>query len=523
VIKDIENEKLETDLRATEALLRDKDEEINKLSEQLIISQIETAAEIEKKDALIHEMRSKVSSLELFISDKANGANLTQPSTNWGLVSDEARQTPDCPAAHFEQPAHFGIKIDRRCHYRGSLEAHQSNFEIELPHTSHGGQTEKDADKKDISLASPVSKLADSEILEKEIESEVKRNPLKLPRIIGQQRLDKAVQTLDIELTQMRRRSERRDSLELQAIFEYVKLSHEFRPSACFDSMFVERTSSNRSRTQHKLLGKPLNRISLRDSTPDPVNHDIPLPATAEDSPHREPLDGIKTRPKKQQTASQSKPTNRVVDSLAISPLNNQAGEDLKVALPGGDTPASGQSRGDESASALSSELLQKIQKQNHAIDCFLEQLAASSNEEQMSPTGPNIGDRFTKKPSAWQASNFRHMNSSPLDDKPCRASPEVSPTEPTSAFAASRTARTAVAPQVSRFTIEVNRLEPIEVAGRQPSSERPLEEPADPQACASRSSRERPARKSRLESAFNIRKSSTLAEASVFSLPAWK
>lgn len=520
MLKDISNEKLENDLRATEALLRDKDEEICRLSEQLIISQVETAAEIEKRDAQIQEMKSRVSTLELAVSDKANLVNFTQPSTIWGVVSDSP------VALQSQQPAEYSIKIDRKCHYRGSLEAHPSNLQIDIPHTYHGGPADEHPEKEDNSLASPMSKLADSEVLEKDIESQIKNNPLKLPCILQQkQAADKAVQTLDIELTQLRRRSERIESLELQAVIEYVKLSHEYRPSAGFDSLLADASESRQSSRQRvplKQLGKPINRMNFKVAVPDPVNHDIPVPAARDLDRCHLSLEEARKKPRNEQTCPNPSPANRIIDSEQPEISKSQRHENVKK-VSRLDSPVSGRSK---AASVLSHDLQRKIQKQNDVIDSFFEQLIASSNERQAAVTGPVVAVRvpFSETEPSAQNSASRHIDSSSESVGAGRGSPEGNFSVPTSAVdRVLNNPLKSAGPHVSRFTVEIKKLDSSGSSGSQRPAQWPLEMRLMPQLESLSSSRVSSSRKYCEPSAFNIRKSTTQAEASILSSPAWK
>lgn len=527
VLKDISNEKLENDLRATEALLRDKDEEINRLSEQLVISQIETAAEIDKRDAQLQEMKARVSTLEVAVSDKANAANLTQPSTMWGAISDDVRQQEDSPVTlHYKQPAEYSIEIDRKCHYRGSLEAHPSNFQIQIPHKSHGGPTEDQAEKQDPSLASPVSKLADSEVFEKDIISELAQNPLKMPQILKHKQCeDKASQTLDIELTQMRRRSQRVENLDLKHIIEYIELSHEYRPTASFDCNLAgpgRSTSPCDKREPARLQDKFAKRISLKGAIPDPVNHDILVPGIRGVSVCKPPL--VEAAPGEQMIRAEA--SSGAGRKGAQSHRMDAAGvlQDASLAkVARSEAPALVESQDLQWPAPLSKDLQEKIKNQNEAIDSFFEQLLESSSEDLASPTRPAI-EGHPGRPRALQASAFRHTNSAPMDSKGDRGSLEssfVMPCQSLDKFNDSMLNR--APPQISQFALEVKKLDSSGACEKRRPVHRAPPALADSRAEWSSSSRASSSRKKKELSGFNIRKATTQAEATILSSPAWK
>lgn len=526
VLKDISNEKLENDLRATEALLRDKDEEINKLSEQLVISQIETAAEIDKRDLQLQEMKARVSTLEVAVSDKANAANLTQPSTMWGAISDDVRQQEDSPVTlHYKQAAGYSIEIDRKCHYRGSLEAHPSNFQIQIPHKSHGGPTEDQAEKQDPSLASPVSKLADSEVFEKDIISELAQNPLKMPLILNHKQLeDKASQTLDIELTQMRRRSERVESLDLKHIIEYIQLSHEYRPTASFDCNLADprgNTTPCDKREPARLQENFAKRISLKGAIPDPVNHDILVPGIRGASACKPPLvevaPGVQMKQVEASGAGRKGAQSRRMDAAGVQ----QDASLAKVARS--EAPALVESQDLQWPAPLSRDLQEKIKNQNDAIDSFFEQLVESSSEELASPTRPAM-EGHPGRPRPLQTSVFRHTNSAPMDSKGERGSLESSlivPCLSLDKFNDSTLIR--ISPQISRFELELKKLDSSGTCEKHRPVHRHPPAFADSRPEWSSSSRASSSRKKKELSGFNIRKATTQAEATILSSPAWK
>ena len=236
-------------------------------------------------------------------------------------------------------------------------------------------------------------------------------------------------------------------------------------------------------------------------------------------------LDEAIANPKPERPAPRLSPASRVVDSQQVATANPQRAEKPKKA---GRLDASGpgQAHGEQQASALSSDLRLKIQRQNEAIDSFFEQIVASSTEEQLSPTGPALGSRFRFGQQSAHNSAFRHMHSAPVDFGAGRGSPDGSFSVPSSALdRAQDSSPEKEAPRVSRFTLDMNMRQPEPSCGsgaRQPAH-LPLEARVDPQLESLISSRASGSRKGLEQFAFNIRKSTTKTEASILSSPAWK
>ena len=301
IARDNENDKLENELRAAESLLRDRDEGISKLTEQVLLNEMDTELRIENKDIIIQELRKRIETLEERIGGKEASAEVTKQSSSYEGFKEDRKDSIRVKTNEgiFEQ------KRGGQARTQQGSQRRYTNGEKSIRSRVEG--------KDDINgKKNGVEGFEGSGSQESEGEDMVLQYPMNknnIPILTLTQRIkisDKSCQTIDLEMSQMRRNSSIGGAnLALRKIVGYIELSSQFKTGG--NSFGNHETIDPVSPIQHngtpensrslerdknvntpphaeeelKLEEKMTIRLSLKEMKPTIVNHEIETPDTA--------------------------------------------------------------------------------------------------------------------------------------------------------------------------------------------------------------------------------------------------
>jgi len=310
VDKDNQHETLETQLRVAEALLRDRDDELNKLGEELVISKMELGVLCESKDAEISELRKTVLLYESSLGDSTPKriSNLTLSSTV-GILTDmqlhfnekdvdspEVKPAPHCNMQSLQGAATNGFTLQTGQEFdsRSNINKTHAAEDINIPNLASSSRSLGSG------IPTPtIGKANSQEVLNlnvlvahpsQETFKMVEPSPppevrpaaaaavapggivIKVYEPGTVPAAHKSCQTIDLELNQLRRKSERMDAIQLRQVMDYINLSQKHKESsASSNNISVSKDEEDSTGRVIKACGKSrclkvLKRIESRIS-----------------------------------------------------------------------------------------------------------------------------------------------------------------------------------------------------------------------------------------------------------------